>query len=420
MGMQRGDRSKRRMVATALDNVVAMALGGVVAASLEGFSNTFRSLAFLLIYLGYFVLSEGVSGRTPGKAARGLVVRRLDGERAGWREAFIRTGARILEVNPLVFGGLPAGLAVWLSERNQRFGDMLAGTLVVPSTEVWRASEVSPSLARDAEFREPAEATARPVQVPMEERAPDSTSEAPRFVPAEGRARWAEILLIASAAVGAAAVISGVLQFNLLSRAATDGISEAEAILNDSRQQFIGILQFSLLVGTAVAFLMWFHRAHRNLPALGCDDLEYSPRWAVGGFFVPILNLARPFQVMREVWLGSMPGNSSRASVMGGIFQERSRKTPPLVGWWWVLFLGSNLFGNFMLRMAAIDNPTLEQMRELTWGEIFSDALDVPAALLAAILVARITRCQAAKAGIRAPEISSSSLNGLGANGSNP
>jgi uncharacterized RDD family membrane protein YckC len=414
MGMQRSDRGKRRIVAMALDNAVAVVLGGVVAASLAGFSNAFRSFAFLSIYLAYFAVSEGLSGRTPGKAVRGLVVRRLDGECAGWREAFIRTGTRILEVNPLV-GALPGGLAVWLSERNQRFGDMLAGTLVVRSK-----IEVSPSLTRDAELRERAEATARSAQVPMEERASDSTSETPCFVPAEGRARWTEILLIAGAAVGAAAVISGVMQLNLLSRAAVDGISESEAVLNDSRQQFIGILQFTLFVGTAVPFLMWFHRAHHNLPALGCDDLEYSPRWAVGGFFVPILNLARPFQVMREVWLGSMPGDSSRASVMGGMFQDRSRKAPPLVGWWWALFLGSNLFGNLTLRMAATDNPTLEQMQELTWAQILSDTLDVPAALLAAILVAQITRCQAAKAGIRAPEISSSALTSFPANGSSP
>jgi len=38
---------------------------------------------------------------------------------------------RLVEVNPLLLGGLPAGIAVAMSRRRQRLGDMLAGTYVV-------------------------------------------------------------------------------------------------------------------------------------------------------------------------------------------------------------------------------------------------------------------------------------------------
>jgi uncharacterized RDD family membrane protein YckC len=38
---------------------------------------------------------------------------------------------RLVEVNPLLVGGLPAGIVAVLSPRKQRLGDMLAGTLVV-------------------------------------------------------------------------------------------------------------------------------------------------------------------------------------------------------------------------------------------------------------------------------------------------
>ncbi|MFC1995866.1 DUF4328 domain-containing protein [Chloroflexota bacterium] len=50
-------------------------------------------------------------------------------------------------------------------------------------------------------------------------------------------------------------------------------------------------MYFILFVITAVLFYMWIHRAHRNLPSLGVSGLKYSPGWAVGGFFIPILNL---------------------------------------------------------------------------------------------------------------------------------
>jgi uncharacterized protein DUF4328 len=77
--------------------------------------------------------------------------------------------------------------------------------------------------------------------------------------------------------------LSGIVQIELLSRAASGGISEAETAANDSRQQLIGVLQFVLNLGTLVAFLMWFHRVHKNLPGLGGRELKYTPGWSVGG-----------------------------------------------------------------------------------------------------------------------------------------
>jgi uncharacterized RDD family membrane protein YckC len=43
----------------------------------------------------------------------------------------------ILEVNPLLLGGLPAGLVIISTKRKQRIGDLLAGTLVVPNEIDW-------------------------------------------------------------------------------------------------------------------------------------------------------------------------------------------------------------------------------------------------------------------------------------------
>ena len=72
-----------------------------------------------------------------GKFFQGLVVRKLDGSPCDWTGALIRGATRIIEVNPLLFGGLPAGLAIMASERKQRIGDMMAGTLVVSDKLVW-------------------------------------------------------------------------------------------------------------------------------------------------------------------------------------------------------------------------------------------------------------------------------------------
>jgi uncharacterized RDD family membrane protein YckC len=44
---------------------------------------------------------------------------------------------RIIEVNPLLLGGIPAGIVVISTSRKQRIGDLLAGTIVVSDKLKW-------------------------------------------------------------------------------------------------------------------------------------------------------------------------------------------------------------------------------------------------------------------------------------------
>jgi uncharacterized RDD family membrane protein YckC len=88
------------------------------------------------VYLGYFFLFESVVGSSPGKLLFGLWVRRIEGGRCSWQQAAVRTLARVVEVNPLFLGAIPAGVAILVSTNRQRFGDMLAGTTVRKGREV--------------------------------------------------------------------------------------------------------------------------------------------------------------------------------------------------------------------------------------------------------------------------------------------
>ena len=68
---------------------------------------------------------------TFGKYFQGLIVRKLNGQRCDWKAACIRGVLRVIEVNPLLLGGIPAGLVVIATDQKQRLGDLLAGTVVV-------------------------------------------------------------------------------------------------------------------------------------------------------------------------------------------------------------------------------------------------------------------------------------------------
>jgi uncharacterized RDD family membrane protein YckC len=85
-------------------------------------------LIWLLVTLGYFVVTEGLWSTSAGKWLMGLVVVRTDGSDPGLKEAGIRTVARL--VDGLGFYAVGAVL-IWSSGHRQRLGDRLAGTLVV-------------------------------------------------------------------------------------------------------------------------------------------------------------------------------------------------------------------------------------------------------------------------------------------------
>jgi len=87
------------------------------------------ALSVLMAGWGWDVAWEALGGgRTPGKRLAGIRVVRADGGPVGLTEALVRNALRAVEL-PLAYA--PAILAVALSARRQRLGDVVAGTLVV-------------------------------------------------------------------------------------------------------------------------------------------------------------------------------------------------------------------------------------------------------------------------------------------------
>ena len=199
------------------------------------------------------------------------------------------------------------------------------------------------------------------------------------------RAQLAVVLLAIGMAVDLIAIVSSLFQASLLSNAAAGlGVTNAEATANDSRQQLIAIIQLLVLVATAVCFSVWIYRAHKNLPALGAGNLEYSPGWAVGGFFVPFLNIVRPFQVMREIWKASDP--EVELSIP---HSWQYVATSPLIGFWWGAWIVSNILGQLVFRLSD-ENNSIDDLLALTYLMIASDAVGIIAGVFAIVLVRSI------------------------------
>ena len=120
-----------RVVAAIVDNILTFVPGIIAAVVIAETSQTFAMICLVVYVLGYFVFFESIFGRTPGKFATGLIVTGYDGSPCTLSQAIIRSAARIVEVNPLLFGYLPAGLCILFSREHQRIGDKFADTVVV-------------------------------------------------------------------------------------------------------------------------------------------------------------------------------------------------------------------------------------------------------------------------------------------------
>ncbi len=174
------------------------------------------------------------------------------------------------------------------------------------------------------------------------------------------------------------AILSDLAQLALLSRDYT----EAEAEVNDIRQGLIAFGYMVAYVVTAVPFLMWIYRANLNAIGFGGTDMKFTPGWSVGYYFIPILNLFRPYQSMKEIWQVSHdPANWKSVSV------------PPLVGWWWALWLVSNFLGYFTMQF-SFKAETLDDIKALTGLFIFSEMVGAVLCLVAIAMVKSIARKQ--------------------------
>src|SRR5690606_26580251 len=113
----------------ALQTVVILAIGAV--AGLFGDAGVaVAATGVFLVVLGYPTAAETRSnGQTIGKRALGIAVVKVDGTPVTFMSAIVRNVLRVIDILPGTY--LVGAIAIFASARNQRVGDMAAGTIVV-------------------------------------------------------------------------------------------------------------------------------------------------------------------------------------------------------------------------------------------------------------------------------------------------
>lgn len=193
--------------------------------------------------------------------------------------------------------------------------------------------------------------------------------------PNQRRAKYAITLIWIVLAVEILSLISGYLQYELLQNVANQidfSIDNVEA--NDTREQWIGIAYTIAFIVSAVMFIQWFRRAYFNLH-LKVSDLSYSESWAAACWFVPVLNLFRPYQIMVELY------RETKAILIKNNLIGKEQLTTTYVGWWWVLWLISNLLGQFLFRY-SMKAESLDELTASTIAGMIGNLIGIPLALM--------------------------------------
>ena len=172
---------------------------------------------------------------------------------------------------------------------------------------------------------------------PLADLYPRSESPA-RFVPGPGyrtpsrRSRSARWFIGLTVALNAVSILLLGLQRALLNRG-PGLISLAEWHRSVERVQAAADFELLAFIVALVLFLRWLHLSYCNLRALGTQGMRFTPGWAVGYWFVPVLNIWRPAEVLGDLWRATDPGADHSGDGW------RSLRSSPLIGWWWALGL---------------------------------------------------------------------------------
>jgi len=143
--------------------------------------------------------------------------------------------------------------------------------------------------------------------------------------------------------------------------------------------EWLSVPQILASLITIVIVGRWIYRASANAHVM-TDEMTISPGWAVGWYFVPFANLVKPFQAMKEIWLASHR--------VGASYEPRG---PAILGWWWGLWLISNLLGNIIFRMEMNGDA---DPQTLTSVYLLSTGINIPSCIVLVMIMREIANAQ--------------------------
>ena len=193
--------------------------------------------------------------------------------------------------------------------------------------------------------------------------------------PNQDRAKFAVLLVYICLAVGIIVLISNFLQLSLLQKAQSGGnVTPEDVTMNDMRVSAVALIYMLTHIVSGIFFILWFRRAYYNLH-LVAKRLTYSEGWAAGAWFVPFINLYRPYEIMKELYEETE------------IYLSKSKVSPRItlslnyVGLWWSVYIIS-LFAERVITYAFKNENDIGGLINIGKIQLAIDLLIIPLAVV--------------------------------------
>lgn len=210
-----------------------------------------------------------------------------------------------------------------------------------------------------------------------------------RLRPNDQRAKVAIALILVVMITKIVLIISGYMQYNLITRAANGVVvSLQEANANDQRHILLAAISVLMLIVSSVTFIMWFRRAYYNLGTKS-KYLEHSDGWAAGAWFVPIISWFRPYQIMHELYF-----ETGQLLTRGGL-RDKKDVNLVFVGIWWGLWVLANVSGLILRTYLRGGLTSLDKILFVTKWDMFNAILFIPLSILAIKVIKDYSKMEA-------------------------
>lgn len=200
---------------------------------------------------------------------------------------------------------------------------------------------------------------------------------------------WIKYLLFVQVFMALIAIGSNLMEYQLLTDFQngvyfSQEMAVADAETNDQRQQIIAISYMALFIVSGFLILKWIYQANQNVRFLGAKNMEFTPGWSIGFYFIPILALWKPYQAMKEIWKASHnPQN------------WQLEKANLVLGIWWFSCIANSMVGQAVFRMSRRAEEISEIMNVNLISQV-SEILSIPLAFVTIYLIKKISNAQLA------------------------
>jgi hypothetical protein len=215
-------------------------------------------------------------------------------------------------------------------------------------------------------------------------RAPPSRSGKPRRTIDDTFERLAlvvQLLLVVTVLVDAAVIWGDLFVLDVADQFVNRAPDPDDAATSDRINQISGLGYLLTTLLTGIVFIRWLFVAHSS-DRMHPESMKHKSGWAIWGWFVPVLNLWRPFGVTIDL----------RRGVLGPGVQAT-----PLMWTWWLAWLASVVADRVAAAYWADDQAAGlrefgRDLHKAAQADIVSSVIDIVAAVLAVLVVRHLTR----------------------------